>query len=50
MTADRQEGLASVPNWRFLTGTRRQLEQDGDGEQNEQCPAAPLEVMRRQDA
>jgi cytochrome oxidase Cu insertion factor (SCO1/SenC/PrrC family) len=24
---DRQEGLASVPNWRFLTGTRRQLEQ-----------------------
>jgi hypothetical protein len=31
-------------------GPRRQLEQDGDGEQNEQCPAAPLEVMRRQDA
>jgi len=24
---DRQEGLATVPNWRYLTGTRAQLEQ-----------------------
>lgn len=26
-TFDRQEGLAKVPNWRFLTGNRGQLEQ-----------------------
>jgi cytochrome oxidase Cu insertion factor (SCO1/SenC/PrrC family) len=28
---DRQEGLAKVPNWRFLTGTRGQLEQVWQG-------------------